>query len=268
MSRRSQRYRASVVDPRALLIDIDGVLTVSWRPLPGAVEALRRLRCDGPPLRLVTNTTSRSRASIADALRAAGFDIAVDEILTAPAATAEYLRAHHRGARCLLLNSGDVTEDLADVELVDDEPDVVVLGGAGPEFGYAALNRVFGFVQRGAAFVAMHRSLRWRTAEGLQLDTGAFLMGIEHAADREAVVVGKPSAEFFGSALGALGAAPEEALMIGDDVETDVLAAQRHGLTGVLVRTGKFTREGLATASGTPDHVLDSFADLPALLGR
>ncbi|GAA2773239.1 HAD-IIA family hydrolase [Saccharopolyspora taberi] len=253
---------------RSLLIDIDGVLTVSWRPLPGAVEALRLLRRGGGALRLVTNTTSRTRAAIAETLTGAGFDIGLDEIITAPAATAAYLRRHHPGARCLLLNSGDIAADLAGVELVDDSPDVVVLGGAGPEFDYAALNRVFDFVQRGAAFVAMHRSLRWRTDEGLKLDTGAFLAGIERAADREAVVVGKPSAEFFASALHSLGATPADALMVGDDVESDVLAAQRHGLTGVLVRTGKFTQASLDHASGTPDHVLDSFADLPALLGR
>ncbi|QUH00669.1 TIGR01458 family HAD-type hydrolase [Saccharopolyspora erythraea] len=256
-----------MVDFRALLIDIDGVLTVSWRPLPGAVDALARLRAAGVGVRLVTNTTSRTRSSIVRALRTGGFDIATDEVMTGVVATAEYLRHHHPGARCLLLNSGDVTDDLEGVTLVDDDPDVVVLGGAGPEFGYGAINRVFGHVQRGASFVAMHNSLRWRTSEGLVLDSGAFLLGIERAADREAVVVGKPSGEFFTSALHSLEVEPGAALMVGDDVESDVLAAQRLGITGVLVRTGKYTPETTEAASGVPDHVLDSFADVPDLLG-
>ncbi|MEV6832947.1 TIGR01458 family HAD-type hydrolase [Streptomyces sp. NPDC051133] len=252
---------------RAVLIDIDGVLTVSWKPLPGAVEALRAIRAAGLGVALVTNTTSRTRASIAEVLGGAGFEVAAEDVLTAPSVTAAHLAEHHPGARCALLNSGDIAEDLAGVTLVDDDPDVVVLGGAGPEFGYTALNRAFGFLQRGARLVAMHRGLYWRTEAGLQLDSGAFLTGLEKAARVEAEVTGKPSRAFFEAALARLGADPDRALMVGDDVESDVLAAQRAGLTGVLVRTGKFQQETLQGASGAPDHIIDSFAGLPALLG-
>ncbi|MBC2900557.1 TIGR01458 family HAD-type hydrolase [Streptomyces cupreus] len=251
---------------RAVLIDIDGVLTVSWQPLPGAVEALREIREAGFGVALVTNTTSRTRASIARTLADAGFPVSAQDILTAPSVTAAHVAERFPGARCALLNSGDVREDLTGVELVDEAPDVVIVGGAGEEFGYAALNRAFGYLQGGARLVAMHRNLYWRTDEGLQLDSGAFLVGLEQAARTEAEVTGKPSAAFFEAALGRLGVGAEQALMVGDDVESDVLAAQRAGVTGVLVRTGKFLPETLREASGTPDHVIDSFADLPALL--
>jgi HAD superfamily hydrolase (TIGR01458 family) len=251
----------------AALIDIDGVLTVSWCPLPGTVDALDRLRSHGKRILLVTNTTSRTRASIARTLTESGFTIEPEEIITAPVATAEHLAQHYPGARCLLLNSGDIAEDLADTTLVEDDPDVVVLGGAGPEFDYEALNRVFGHVRWGVPLISMHRNLYWRTEGGFRLDTGAFLTGIEEASNQRAVVVGKPAGEFFAAALSTLGVAPGSTLMIGDDIESDVLAAQRHGLTGVLVRTGKYTRESHESASGQPDHVLDSFADLPGLLG-
>ncbi|EST35301.1 HAD-IIA family hydrolase [Streptomyces roseochromogenus] len=252
---------------RAVLIDIDGVLTVSWQPLPGAVAALRRIRAAGLGVVLVTNTTSRTRASIAETLGAAGFGVDAEDVLTAPSATAAHLAEHFPGARCALLNSGDIAADLGEVTLVEDDPEVVVFGGAGPEFDYAALDRAFGWLQRGARLIAMHRNLYWRTDAGLRLDTGAFLLGLERAARVEAEVTGKPSRAFFAAALARLGVGPEQALMVGDDVESDVLAAQRAGLTGVLVRTGKFQQETLDGASGTPDHVLDSFADLPALLG-
>ncbi|MEV0177495.1 TIGR01458 family HAD-type hydrolase [Streptomyces sp. NPDC050803] len=251
---------------RAVLIDIDGVLTVSWQPLPGAVEALRELREAGLGVALVTNTTSRTRASIARTLTDAGFPVSAQDILTAPSVTAAYLAEHFPGARCALLNSGDVAEDLEGVTLVDEDPDVVIVGGAGEEFGYAALNRAFGHLQRGARLVAMHRNLYWRTDAGLQLDSGAFLAGLEQAARTEAEITGKPSAAFFEAALARLGVGAGEALMVGDDVESDVLAAQRAGITGVLVRTGKFLPETLREASGTPDQVIDSFADLPELL--
>lgn len=264
---------------RAVLIDIDGVLTVSWQPLPGAVEAFREVRAAGLGVALVTNTTSRTRASIARTLADAGFPVSAADILTAPAVTAAYLAEHCPGARCALLNSGDIAEDLGGVSVVgadegdadesdDSAPDVVVVGGAGPEFDYAALNRAFGHVQRGARLVAMHRNLYWRTEQGLQLDTGAFLVGLEKAARVEAEITGKPSAAFFEAALAHVGVGAGEAVMVGDDIESDVLAAQRAGVTGVLVKTGKYLPETHRGASGTPDHVIDSFAGLPALLAE
>jgi HAD superfamily hydrolase (TIGR01458 family) len=255
----------------AVLIDIDGVLTVSWRPLAGAVAVLHRLREAALPLALVTNTTSRSRASIAAALAGAGFPVTAADILTAPAIAAAYLAEHYPGARCLLLNDGDIGEDLADVNLAgQDDPgvDVVLIGGAGAEFSYPALNRAFGHLQRGARLVAMHRGLYWRTSEGLQLDSGAFVAGLEQAAGITAEVVGKPAPAFFTAALAHLGADAGRTLMVGDDIENDVLAAQRQGLTGVLVKTGKYLPRTHLGASGTPDHVLGSFADLPALLDQ
>jgi HAD superfamily hydrolase (TIGR01458 family) len=255
----------------AVLIDIDGVLTVSWKPIEGAVAALKRLRGAVLPLALVTNTTSRTRESIAAVLAAEGFPVTAGDILTAPVIAAAYLNDRYPGARCLLLNSGDIGEDLTGVTLAGDgDPavDVVLVGGAGDEFSYQALNRAFHHLQRGARLVAMHRGLYWRTDQGLQLDSGAFVAGLEQAAGTEAEVVGKPAPAFFAAALAHLGAGAAGTLMVGDDIESDVLAAQRQGLTGVLVKTGKYLARTHQAASGTADHVLGSFADLPALLDQ
>jgi len=256
---------------RAVLLDIDGVLTVSWRPVPGATEALARLRADGYAVALVTNTTSRDRAWMAATLAQAGFGVAPAEIFTAPAITAAYLAKNHPGARCALLSDGDVTSDLTGVRIIaadEPAPDVVILGGAGPDFSYPALNRVFGYLLDGARLVAMGRNLYYLTESGLRLDTGAFLPGLEQAAGVRAEVTGKPAAAFFATALASLDADPSAAVMVGDDVDADVLGAQRHGLTGVLVRTGKYRPEALRDAPGAPDHVIDSVADLPGLLER
>jgi HAD superfamily hydrolase (TIGR01458 family) len=256
---------------RAVLLDIDGVLTVSWQPVPGSVAALEWLRAAGMPLALVTNTTSRTRQSMAGALSAAGFPVSADDIVTAPTVAAAYVRDHYPGARCLLLNSGDIRADLIGVTLAEqdaDRADVVLIGGAGPEFSYPAINRAFRCLQDGARLVAMSRGLYWRTSDGLQLDGGAFVAGLEQAAHTQAEVVGKPAAAFFESAVGGLGVPAADALMVGDDVDNDVIAAQRCGLTGVLVRTGKHNARALAAAPGEPDHVIDSIADLPALLRR
>lgn len=259
----------SVAD--GVLLDVDGVLVTSWEPLPGAVEAVAGLRGAGIPFLLVTNTTTRSRESLARDL--APFEVGPDEILTAPMATAAYLRAEHPGASVHLLGTGDVADDLEGIELVDDGADVVVIGGASepdaerPDatFTYENLDRAFRMLLAGAPLVAMHRNLSWRTSRGVVLDSGAFVVGLEEAARKKATVVGKPSAAFFRAALERLGVPADRALMVGDDVEADVLGAQAVGLTGVLVRTGKFRPEHLET--GRPEHVIDSVADLPGLLG-
>jgi HAD superfamily hydrolase (TIGR01458 family) len=252
---------------RGVLLDIDGVLTVSWRALPGAVQALEWLRREGVPFRLITNTTTHTRRDLAATLGDAGFDVAPEEIVTAVVATASFLRAHHPGAGVFVLSDGDASEDLAGVRLVGvDEADVVVLGGAGEDFTYPTLNRVFRRLAEGATLVGMHRNLYWRTAEGWQLDGGAYVAGLEEATGRRAQICGKPSAAYFEEALRLLGVPAEHAAMVGDDVVNDVLGAQAVGITGVLVRTGKFVPTDLERAGGEPDHVLDSVVELPAWL--
>ena len=254
--------------PGGVLMDMDGVLTVSWEPIHGAVEVVGLLRAKDIPFRIMTNTTSHTRAALAGELRAAGFDVEPGEVMTAPVATAGYLRERHPGARVFLLGETGVAGDLDGITLVDDEPaDVVVVGGADEAFTFDSMNRALRMLIEGAAFVAMHRNMSWMTSEGLCLDAGAYVLGLETATGRTATVTGKPSAEFFGAGLRALGLPPERVAMIGDDVETDVVAAQRLGMTGVLTRTGKFREGDLARASGVPDLVVDSIAEAPAALG-
>ena len=251
-----------------LLLDMDGVFTVSWEPLPGAVEAVGRLRHAGLPLRVITNTTSRTGAEMAATLRELGFEIDDGEVLSAAMSARAYLIEAHPGARIFVL--GDARrEDLEGLDLVglDDDPEVILLSGADESFAFGALNLVHRALLRGAHLVAMHRNLSWMTLEGECLDLGAYLAGLERACGREAVITGKPAPEAFRAGLRALGLPAGAVAMVGDDVESDVLAAQRLGITGVLVRTGKFREDALAAASGHPDHVIDSIAGLPALLG-
>lgn len=249
-----------------MLLDIDGVLAVSWEALPGAIEALEWLREHEVPFRLVTNTTTHTRAELARTLSEAGIAAAPGEIVTAVAATAAYLRKAHPGARVFVLSDGDARADLEGVELVDEGADVVVLGGAYEGFDYPTMNRVFRMLMDGAALVAMHRNLYWRTSEGWQLDGGAYVVGLEQATGRPAAVCGKPAEAYFASALEQIGVPAGRAAMVGDDLVNDVLGAQAVGLSGVLVRTGKFRAEDLRRVGGSPDVVLDSIADLPNLL--
>src|SRR5205823_7312812 len=139
--------------------------------IDGALETMELVRARGIPFRIMTNTTSHSRADLSAELRGAGFDVAPEEILTAPAATAAYLRAHHPGARVYLLGETGVAQDLEGVSLVDAEPaDVVVIGGADEAFNFHTMNKAFRMLRGGAVMVAMHRNFSWLTDEGLCLD--------------------------------------------------------------------------------------------------
>lgn len=251
----------------AVLLDIDGVLVVSWEPLPGAIETIEWLRAREVPFRLITNTTTHTRAKLARTLTDAGIAVSPEEVFTAVVATATYLRDAHPGARVFVLSDGDARADLQGIELVEGDADVVVLGGAYDGFDYTTMNRVFRMLMDGADLVAMHRNLYWRTKEGWQLDGGAYVAALEEATGRRAVVCGKPASAYFASALEQVGLPAERTAMVGDDVVNDVQGAQAAGLTGVLVRTGKFRQEDLeGGAEVEPDVVIDSIAGVPELL--
>jgi HAD superfamily hydrolase (TIGR01450 family) len=265
-----------------VLFDIDGVLVTSWRPIDGAAETLRLLAANQIARSYLTNTTTRTRVEIAELLTGAGMSVTPDEVITAAVLTAEYVRDRYPGARCFLVNSGQIAEDMVGVDIVyssefggpvaPEPPDVVLLGGAGPEYDHLTLSWVYDWMAQGIPVVAMHRSMSWNTTDGLRIDTGMYLIGMEETSGRKATAVGKPAPEGFLAAAAALGVDPDEMYMVGDDLNNDVLAGQVVGMTGVLVRTGKFRQDTLDRWAADefamqPNHVIDSVADLPGLLG-
>ncbi len=265
-----------------VLFDIDGVLVTSWKPIPGARETLTALAQHGVPRCYLTNTTTRTRIQIAELLTDAGMAVTPREVITAAVLTAEFVRERYPGACCFLVNSGDIADDLPGIDIVSsadtrggpmpDKPDVVLLGGAGTEYDHVTLSWVYDWMAQGVPVVAMHRSTSWTTTDGLRIDTGLYLLGMEAASGRKATAVGKPAPEGFLASAALIGAEPDEMYMVGDDLNIDVLAAQVVGMTGVLVRTGKFRKEVLDRWAADefamqPNHVIDSVADLPEILG-
>jgi HAD superfamily hydrolase (TIGR01458 family) len=243
--------------PRAVLIDLAGVLHVGEHAVPGAVDALARLRASGVPLRFLTNTTRSPRRAIVALLHGLGFDIAADEIHTAVHATRQLVE--ERGLRPHYLIHPDIADETG---ASDPQPNAVVIGDAGPHFTFDGLNTAFRLLMQGLPLIAMARNRYFKEADGLSLDLGAFVAALEYAAGIEAEVVGKPAQPFFDGALHDLGVAPAAAVLIGDDLRDDIGGAQRAGIAGILVRTGKFTPRDLDT-DVSPDAVLDSIADLP-----
>ena len=245
---------------RGLLLDLDGTLYQQGEALPGAVEVVRALETDGFPFRYLTNTTSKSRAAVAEKLRRLGFPAAEGQIVSPPFVAGRFLR--ERGARALLLLPDAAKADFTGIAEDADRPDFVVLGDLGTAWTFERLNRAFRLVQDGAGLIALGRTRYWATDGGLQLDAGPFVAALEYATGREALTLGKPAEAFFHEAVADLGLAPERVALIGDDAVTDVQAAQRAGLRGVLVRTGKFRPGDLAGHTAAPDLVLDSVSAL------
>jgi HAD superfamily hydrolase (TIGR01458 family) len=252
----------------AILLDVDGVFHVSGRPIVGVADAVHRLRADGHRLRLVTNNTTRARADLAEDLRALGVELEDDELETTPRAAARVLA----GKRVLALTMAAIRSELEGVELVGEDAEAVLLGGADETeesnrvFSYMNLARAFAELEAGAELYCLHKNRWWQTSRGPLLDAGAFVAGLEYAAGVEATVLGKPSPAFFGVALEALDADPERTWMVGDDLEADIAGAKAAGLRTILVRTGKFREEALEGTLVKPDAVVDALGDVPDYL--
>jgi HAD superfamily hydrolase (TIGR01458 family) len=248
-----------------LLLDLSGVVYVQDEAVPGAAEALRRLRDPGTPIRLVTNTTMRPRRSILERLERLGLEADPSELLSpATLAAKRCAEAGYESVSLVVLD--DLREDLEGLEEKGDSVDAVVVGDLGDRWDYDVLNRAFRSLMDGADLIALQKNRYWETSEGLSLDAGPFVSALEYATGREAEVLGKPSPAFFELALGELGVSADRAAMVGDDVEADVGGAMDAGLAGILVRTGKY-REDLVDESGIePTATADSIADVPELL--
>lgn len=243
-----------------LLIDLDGTVYQGDNPLPGVAETLAWLRAEGVPFRFVTNTTMRSRAALAQRLQRMGMDAREADILNPATVTARFLRAEAAHAHVLVLD--EALHDFDGVTLDERHPKYVVVGDLGDGWSYEILNRAFRVIfEQDAVLIALGRSRYWRAADGLRLDSGPFVAALEYASGQTAIVMGKPERAFFEQAIGALGLPAHQVAMIGDDIEGDVAGAQRAGMIGALVQTGKFRPDDL-TRDVWPDFVLGSLAEL------
>jgi HAD superfamily hydrolase (TIGR01458 family) len=257
---------APAAGKRGVAVDIDGTLVSGGVPITGARETIDFIRQAGLELVLVSNHTMAPRLELVRRLRRFGLEVEPNEVMTAATATVDYLNETFPSSRVFLVAEGEPFRE-GDLKLVDAGADVAVLGGAGPVF-VAQLDLVLQELLDGAEFVAMHANITQRTKQGIGLDTGAFLPGLEAASGRQATVVGKPAPLLFEKALASKALKPTDAIMVGDDLFSDVLAAQALGMTGVQVKTGKYNAHAAARADGAPDFTIDSIAELPTLLGQ
>ena len=277
--------RAALAGVRGFVLDADGVIFLRGEPIPGAPEALATLAARRIPVRVVTNYSSAHRTTLAAGLGRPGFEPDPERIITAASAAARYTGRRFAGQPLFVIANPDARREFEGQRLVSAdeaaEPGArvaaVVIGDGGDALSYRNLDTAFRLIRGGAAFMAMHRNPWWLTKRGPTLDAGAFVAGLEFALGRPATLLGKPSPVVFRQALAALAAdlgvrrlAPSQAAMVGDDPVADVAAAQRVGLRGILVLSGKVGPEDVATLPTrrrrAPDAIAASLAEVVAAL--
>lgn len=238
-------------------------------PIAGAKETVTLLNELGYRYRFVSNTTSKCRRNLSKFLDEMGFEIPEDHIFTPAIAAAERIQSKTEN-KCFLLTRPDVRKDFEDaaIPLAEEgtEVDYVVVGDAETDFTFERLNRAFRLVMDGAQIIALEKDRYWMGSDGLNLAAGPIVCALEYATGTLADVVGKPSPHFFEMALADLGVCSDEAAMIGDDINSDVGGAQNAGMTGILVKTGKYREETAKCSNVVPDLILESIAGLRAYL--
>ncbi len=250
--------------PKAFLIDLDGTLYFKGVPCPSAIETVNYLRQEKYQLRFLTNTTAKTPKMLHAQIQALGFDIHEDEIFNATYACLQYLRSQP-GASCHFMVDDAVKAFFREIPTNNDAPDFVVVGDYGEGFDFHALNHAFRLLMNGAELIALQKNLYWFSSEGMFLDCGAFVTLLEAAAGKTATVMGKPSETFFKIALESLQLSPDEAVVIGDDITSDIVGAENMEMRSILVKTGKFKSNQLENPVAKPTWVLESVSGLTQL---
>lgn len=250
---------------KGVIFDLDGVLYIGNTPINGALKAVEAIREAGLQCRFVTNTSTLSIKTIHHRINAMGFNLVQSEIISAPQAAMNYLKKQPNPV-CKLLLTQDVKRDFLAFPQSETEANYIVVGDIGSAWTYRMINDVFNCLMNGAQLIALHKNRFWQTERGLNMDIGAFITGLEYASNTEAMIMGKPSADFYNAVLDDMGLQADEVLMVGDDIDSDVGGAQAAGITGILVRTGKYREAYAATSNIEPDITINSIVDLPALL--
>jgi HAD superfamily hydrolase (TIGR01450 family) len=326
--------RRQLAGVRALVLDMDGVLVLRGRLIPGVADALGRLTSAGIPWVIGTNTSIMSRETISREMLRDGLAVDPSRIVSSGSAAAAYVRRTLGDQPIYVLCATDGLAEFDGLRLlahdeaaaVDAHAAAVVIGDAADEFTPRNMQSAFTLLRGGARFVAVHRNRWWITQAGVQMDAGAYVAALEFGTQKHPLVTGKPARTFFAEAVrvlmesgaaetagrvGAAGAdgaggAPEVAgrvgaggaegpgtslaaggravdegggfetagvAMVGDDVWNDVRGAQKAGLRGIFVRSGKHGDSELARASAerggrAPDAIAASIVEVvDALLG-
>ncbi|RZU62883.1 HAD-IIA family hydrolase [Zhihengliuella halotolerans] len=259
----------TVADIETWLTDMDGVLVHENQAIPGAAELIDGWRSNGQRFLVLTNNSIYTPRDLRARLLASGLDVPEESIWTSALATAEFLRRQRPGGRAYVIGEAGLTTALHDAGFImtDREPDYVVLGET-RTYSFEAITRAIRLIEDGASFICTNPDATGPSKEGLLPATGAVAALITAATKRDPYIVGKPNPMMFRSALNRIDAHSETTAMIGDRMDTDIVAGMEAGLLTVLVHTGITSEDEVAAFPFRPDLSYPSVRELGAELGH
>ncbi len=251
----------------AWLIDMDGVLVHEGTALPGAADFLARLNEKDIPHLILTNNSIFTARDLAARLRTSGLEVSTDRIWTSALATARFLGQQSEDRRAYVVGEAGLTTALYEegFALTAADPEFVVLGET-RTYSFDAITQAIRLIQRGARFIATNPDATGPSADGDIPATGAVAAMIEKATGRSPFFVGKPNPVMLRNGLNKIGAHSEDTSIVGDRMDTDILAGVEAGLKTHLVLTGSTKREEIEKFPYRPDEVHESIADLVDLI--
>ena len=252
----------------AVFVDLDGTVWRGHEPIPGVEEGLAALRASGLPVVYVTNNTSVRRAEFRDRMTDAGLPSDLGPIVTAGWATAPFLAEYHTDDSVLVMGDAALQRDIEDagLETVDSGTANVVVAAHDEDISHELLTTVLRAFGPNTTVIAPNRDRVYPSEDGPIPGAGASVGAVEGMTGQDALVVGKPETRLADIAAETVDATPKDCLIVGDNLETDILMGERVGMTTALVLTGVSTRAAAESAPVQPDHVLDSLADVDTLL--
>lgn len=245
------------------LTDMDGVLVHEGKALDGAAELIKQWQAAGTPFLVLTNNSIYTPRDLSARLRAGGLDVPEDRIWTSALATADFLKSQNPRGTAYVIGESGLTQALHDVGYVqtDVDPDYVVLGET-RNFSFENLTKAIRLINAGARFIATNPDATGPSAEGVMPATGAVAALITKATGKDPYIVGKPNPMMFRSAMRKIDAHSQSTGMIGDRMDTDVVAGIEAGLHTVLVLTGIADEAEIQRYPFRPTEILMSVADL------
>jgi len=248
---------------KSWLTDMDGVLVHEGRALPGASALIKQWQDAGTPFLVLTNNSIYTPRDLSARLQATGLDVPEDRIWTSALATANFLKSQNPNGTAFVLGEAGMTTALHDIGYVmtDQNPDYVVLGET-RNFNFESLTRAIRLINNGSRFIATNPDATGPSADGVLPATGSVAALITKATGKEPYIVGKPNPMMFRSAMRKIGAHSESTGMIGDRMDTDVVAGIEAGLHTVLVLTGIADQTEIEKYPFRPNEILNSVADL------
>lgn len=248
-----------------ILFDLDGTLYANRRPIKSAVNVIETLRKNNMKMGFITNTDGRPVEEIHKRITDMGFDISLKEVFTPVAAVKQFF-INNPNKSCYCLVHDSVYNSLKELNMDDINPDYVVIGDFSDKISYDEINKVFRFIKNGSSMLALSKTNFYFQDNKININTGAFVSMFEVACEKKAILLGKPSKDFYNLALTKLGSIPSKTLVVGDDITVDVAGAKAINATSVLVKTGHYNEELVCKFNLKPDYIIEDITKLPDLL--